>query len=267
MINIVSEKNVLNHKIIDKSSAYDIIRNDKTGIYEVIRVINKKPVFLDEHFLRLQKSIKLANIDYEVNYKCFVDNINLLIEHNEFLNCNIRITFNYDKILKEVDVLYYFIKSFYPDRYYYDSGIHTILIEKERENPNIKRNSTKYREEIDNMLKLNSAYEAILISDGLISEGSKSNVFFVKGNMLITSLDKNVLLGVTRSKVLEIAKELKFDIVKRKIFVREIEEFDAAFITGTSNNVLPINSINDYKLNSVNNGIVKKLMCEYEKLL
>lgn len=267
MINIVSEKNILNNKIINKDNAYQIINNDKTGIYEVIRVINRKPVFLQEHFIRLQKSIKLSNIDYDLNYKCFVDDIILLIEQNEFSNCNIRITFDYDKILKKASVLYYFIKSSYPSKEYYTVGIHTILVERERKNPNIKKNSLKYREEIDSVLRLNNAYEAILISDKFISEGSKSNVFFVKGNTLITALDKNVLLGVTRNKVLELAKELKVNIEKRRIQVSEIKEFDAAFITGTSNNVLPINSINDYNFDSMNNIIVKKLMFKYEELL
>ncbi len=162
----------------------------------------------------------------------------------------------------------YFVKSFYPDKSYYESGIHTVTLIKERENPNIKKVSKNYRDEIDMLLAENNAFEAILVNhDKTISEGSKSNAFFVKGNSIITARDEDVLLGVTRSKVLELAQNLNIEIIKRKINIEEIKEFDAAFITGTSNNVLPIKSVDDIILNSCENEVVLKLMNGYERLI
>lgn len=271
MINIVSEKNVLNGNVIDKNATNKLIEEDKTRIYEVIRVINNKPVFLLEHYERLINSIRLSNLEANINYDSFKNCINLLISENEtnhlndLSNCNIRVSFD----LKDEPLLFmYFIKSFYPDKSYYETGIHTITIIKERENPNIKKNAKSYRDEIDLLLKENEAFEAILVNfDKTISEGSKSNVFFVKGNSLITAEDGDVLLGVTRNKVLEIAENSNINIVKRKINLEEINGFDAAFITGTSNNVLPIKTINDILLKSTTNEVVIKLMKEYEKLI
>ncbi len=265
MINIVSEKNVLNGRIIDKNTTNKLIEEDKTRIYEVIRVINNKPVFLLEHYERLVNSIKLSNLDTDINYDSFTNCIDLLISENDLRDCNIRVSFD----LKEEPLLFmYFVKSFYPDKSYYETGIHTITIIKERENPNIKKNTKSYRDEIDLLLKENEAFEAILVNfDKTISEGSKSNVFFVKGNSLITAEDNDVLLGVTRNKVLEIAENSNINIIKRKINLEEINSFDAAFITGTSNNVLPIKTINDIILKSTTNEVVITLMKEYEKII
>jgi len=265
MINIVSEKNVLNGRIIDKNTTNKLIEEDKTRIYEVIRVINNKPVFLLEHYERLVNSIKLSNLDTDINYDSFTNCIDLLISENDLRDCNIRVSFD----LKEEPLLFmYFVKSFYPDKSYYETGIHTITIIKERENPNIKKNAKSYRDEIDLLLKENEAFEAILVNfDKTISEGSKSNVFFVKGNSLITAEDNDVLLGVTRNKVLEIAENSNINIIKRKINLEEINSFDAAFITGTSNNVLPIKTINDILLKSTTNEVVITLMKEYEKII
>ncbi len=265
MINIVSEKNVLNGRIIDKNTTNKLIEEDKTRIYEVIRVINNKPVFLLEHYERLVNSIKLSNLDTDINYDSFTNCIDLLISENDLRDCNIRVSFD----LKEEPLLFmYFVKSFYPDKSYYETGIHTITIIKERENPNIKKNAKSYRDEIDLLLKENEAFEAILVNfDKTISEGSKSNVFFVKGNSLITAEDNDVLLGVTRNKVLEIAENSNINIIKRKINLEEINSFDAAFITGTSNNVLPIKTINDIILKSTTNEVVITLMKEYEKII
>jgi len=205
------------------------------------------------------------NLDTDINYDSFTNCIDLLISENDLRDCNIRVSFD----LKEEPLLFmYFVKSFYPDKSYYETGIHTITIIKERENPNIKKNTKSYRDEIDLLLKENEAFEAILVNfDKTISEGSKSNVFFVKGNSLITAEDNDVLLGVTRNKVLEIAENSNINIIKRKINLEEINSFDAAFITGTSNNVLPIKTINDIILKSTTNEVVITLMKEYEKII
>lgn len=265
MINVISDSNVLNGVVVNKEKIEEVINNDTTRIYEVIRVIKRNPAFLYEHYNRFANSIKLSNIDYNIKFEDFKSSIMLLINNNNFENCNIRVSFD----MKDVPLLaMYFIKSFYPDRNFYENGIHTVTIVKERENPNIKKNTVTYRDEIDKVLKEQNAFEAILVNhDETISEGSKSNVFFVKNNSLITARDEDILLGVTRSKVIEIAEKIGIKVEKRKINVNEINNFDAAFITGTSNNVLPIRTINAIILNSTNNEIVKKLMIQYEELL
>jgi len=96
-------------------------------------------------------------------------------------------------------------------------------------------------------------------NDETISEGSKSNVFFVLDESIITSPDSQVLLGVTRSKVIEVCKNNGIDVIKRNIYFNELKDFEGAFITGTSNDVLPIKTIDDIVYNSSHNEIVKKV--------
>ncbi|MDD4437503.1 MAG: aminotransferase class IV, partial [Tissierellia bacterium] len=103
-------------------------------------------------------------------------------------------------------------------------------------------------------------FEAILINhDNTVSEGSKSNIFFVKGNKLITSPDSSVLLGVTRNKVISVCEENSIKVEKRIIGQDEIESFDGVFLTGTSNDVLPIKTIDQIVFNSSENEVVKKV--------
>lgn len=257
MIEIVSENNIRNGKIISKQEVEELIILDCTNIYEVIRVIDKKPVFLKEHFDRLCRSIELSNIEETLNFELFSRYIKLLIEKNKFVNCNIRVSFIFDN---ETQLIMYFVKSLYPPKDYYDNGINTIIIRKQRNNPNVKFYEKGFRDKIDEKLVDKKAYEAILVNeDDIVSEGSKSNVFFVEGESIITSLDKDVLLGVTRSKVLQLCEENKIKVIKRKILLSEIKDFDAAFITGTSNNVLPIKYIDSIEYNSSTNKRVKQI--------
>ncbi len=130
----------------------------------------------------------------------------------------------------------------------------------ERANPNIKSYQKELKDNVARIMEENNAFEAILINhDDTVSEGSKSNVFFVKGNKLITSPDSAVLLGVTRSKVISVCMGNSIEVEKRIIKFDEIKNFDGAFITGTSNDVLPIRTIDDMFFNSSENEVVKRV--------
>ncbi len=156
--------------------------------------------------------------------------------------------------------LMYFVKSYYPENEFYEKGIHVVMVNKHRKEPNIKFYESDLRESIDKVLSRKNAFEAILVNDDdTISEGSKSNVFFVKGDSLITSKDSSVLLGVTREKVIDVCNGNGIKVEKRDIYISELKFMDGAFITGTSINVLPIKDIDDIVLDSSSNEIVKRV--------
>lgn len=255
-INIVSEKNVKNGEIISKNQLEELLKQDSAKIYEVIRVIDKKPIFLKEHFERMMRSIELSGLNSKIEYKDYKKSIEILIKENNFENNNIRVSFF---IEDEPIYLMYFVKSSYPPDSFYKNGINVVMVKKHRKDPNIKFFESSLRETVDKILSEKEAFEAILVNDDdTISEGSKSNVFFVKGDWLITSKDSSVLLGVTREKVIDICNRNGIKVEKRDISVSELELFDGAFITGTSINVLPIKNVDDILYDSSLNYIVKK---------
>ncbi|MFA9423968.1 MAG: aminotransferase class IV, partial [Sedimentibacter sp.] len=144
--------------------------------------------------------------------------------------------------------------------------IHTITIKIQRTNPNIKAYTKDFKDTVEKVIDETKSFEAILINDdNTISEGSKSNVFFVKGERLITSLDDEVLLGVTRNKVIEVCKKNDIEVERRVIEFKELNSFDGAFITGTSNDVLPIKTIDDITYNSAENQVIMKVSKLYLK--
>lgn len=257
MINVVSEKNIINGRLISKQSLYELLEQDTAKIYEVIRVIDKKPIFLKEHLERLNNSLNLSGYNETLEFNRFKASVELLIAENEFTNCNIRVSF----FIKDDEpvVLMYYVKSSYPTAEMFKNGIYVITLKKHRKNPNVKFFETELRDSIDKSLSEKGAFEAILVNnDDTISEGSKSNVFFVCDDKLVTSMDSEVLLGVTRGKVVEVCERNGIIVEKRRINISELKKFDGAFITGTSNNVLPIRAIDDIVYDSVNNKTVNK---------
>lgn len=245
----------MNGQIISREEIEALVNEAK--IYEVIRVIEGKTIFLKEHFDRMNESIRLSKAKGTLNYDEFKRSADLLIKENSFKNCNIRVSYLFNN---EPLSLFYFIKSYYPSEEEFKEGIHTVTIKIERENPNVKSYKKDFKEKVSRIMEENNAFEAILINhDHTVSEGSRSNVFFVKDSKLITSPDSAVLLGVTRSKVISLCQEKSIEIEKRIINFDEIKDFDGAFITGTSNDVLPIKSIDTMILNSSENKVVKRV--------
>lgn len=102
---------------------------------------------------------------------------------------------------------------------------------------------------LDLVMGLYDAYEhnakaAILCDvDGNITEGPGFNVFIVKGNQIVTP-DIGVLEGITRRSVLEIARELGYEIGERPISRDEPLDADEVFATSTAGGIMPITKLN-----------------------
>lgn len=229
-------------------------------IYEVLRVINKKPIFLENHLERMKNSFELINEEFELTYEKISTEIHDLIERENKSYGNIKITYGVnEKILKV-----FFVEHSYPCEEMYKSGVKTILYFGERENPNAKIINDSFREKVNNEIKEQNAYEAILVDkNGYITEGSKSNIFMVKGSKLLTSPTKAVLPGVTRGEIMDIAKKLGIEVEEVEYKYSDIDKLDGMFISGTSPKVLPIKEVNNIKLDH-NNSIIKELMTEYD---
>jgi len=229
-------------------------------IYEVLRVINGKSIFLENHLSRMKNSFELINEKFTLTYEEISRKIDDLIKFENKVEGNIKITYGvHEKILK-----IFFIEHSYPSNEMYETGVKTILYFGERNNPNAKIVDDNFREKVNSEIKEKNVYEAILVNkNGYITEGSKSNIFMVKDNELLTSPINEVLPGVTRGKIIKIAEKLGIKVKEVEYKYSDIDKLDGMFISGTSPNILPIKSVNNINLDS-NNDIIRKLAMEYD---
>ncbi|WP_099189178.1 aminotransferase class IV [Tepidibacter mesophilus] len=264
MIQIEGKYYILNGVINNVEKQMNFSENSNASIYEVVRVINGKILFLEQHLERLFKSAEILGFKLNASKLRIVQDINILIGKNNCKDINIKLIFcDLDK--EEQKSMIFCIKSYYPDEQMYEMGISTIIYHSEREKPNAKVGNNELREKINNELKVKNAFEALLVNkEGLITEGSRSNMFFIKGEFIYTAPPQNVLLGVTRNIVVDICKRLDIKIKEICINENDIYCLDGAFMTGTSVDVLPIRNIEKYNLDSANNPIINKIIKEYD---
>ena len=90
------------------------------------------------------------------------------------------------------------------------------------------------------------AAEAIMVRDGVVTEGSHANVVAVFAGVIRTHpLNNFILPGITRGVVLELARTMGIEVVERAFSQTELYEADELFIVGTTTDVMPIVRVDD----------------------
>jgi len=239
------------------------------SIYEVLRVEDGVPAFPDYHISRLFNSLKLEKIKIVKDKNNLIKNIFEIIKENKLRRGRIKIILQFPDFPESFNFneLYYQTTNTFPPAEYYQKGVKTILCNVVRDLPNVKIVNTEARNQANKKIKETGAYEAILLNPkGYLTEGSRSNLFFIKNKQLFTPHDENVLQGIARKNVTEICREKNLDLVIKNIHYTELTEFDASFLTGTSPKILPVNQVNDLQYD-VQNKLMRKLMEAYDKKL
>lgn len=110
--------------------------------------------------------------------------------------------------------------------------------------------------------------EAIFLnSRGKIAEGSAMNIFIVRDDTLITpAITNDILEGITRRSVIEIAQSLDIKVEEREVDKSELVVADELFLTGTAAQIAPISKIEQYKLNR-QNPITAKIQMAMRQIL
>lgn len=237
-------------------------------VYEVIKIIRSLPVFFDEHMQRMRNSMRSASLraDGKVVESLVRASVVQLLQANPVQRNNIRVTLVFNQQASLQHTVVQFIASSYPSADDYRNGVPVATLQAERHNPTAKIEDRPLRERANQLIRQNALYEVLYVDqNGEITEGSRSNVFFVKGQNIITAPHQRVLGGITREKVLECCKQHGFALELRCLPQTELPAIDAMFLTGTSPCVLPINNCNSASY-IVDSPIVDVLAKAYAKM-
>jgi len=258
VVDCVSNMILQDGQIVDATTV-DIPQN-AVVIYDVLRVMDSVPLYLEDHSERFFKSFLLSGREKPFADSVFAENILSFIKQFGLKDGNIRCVYS---IAESTQFLVYEIKHSYPTAEMYAQGVECGTFQGERSNPNVKQEAAVKTNAYKKIAET-GVYEVLLVDmQGNVTEGSKSNTFFVKDGTVITALAEDVLCGITRLQILDIIRELQIPLEERKISLDEIAGFDAAFVSGTSPKVLPIRAIEDRKYD-VANPIVKQIAQAYD---
>jgi len=104
--------------------------------------------------------------------------------------------------------------------------------------------------------------EAILLdTKGYVAEGPGENVFAVKNGTLYTpEAESSILPGITRASVIELARDMGYEVVEKRMTKEELLSADEAFFTGTAAEIAPIREIDDVTIGGGKKGEVTSVI-------
>jgi branched-chain amino acid aminotransferase len=253
-------------------SVNDLIVLRGYGVFDFMRTYNRRPFYLKEHIERLENSARLINLELSWSsdeiYNAVMETVEKNPHHKE---CNIRIVctggISPDGVIPQGNgklIIMVTAKHELP-AWWYSDGASIITVNTERFLPGAK--STNYLGAVmaQQEAKRRGAIEAIYIDrNNNIKEGTTTNIFFFKGNRMITG-KRDILSGVTRGVVLKLT-ENEFETELRDVPLGEVEDFDEAFITASNKEIVPVVKINDMVIGSGKPGKnTKKIMDMFRK--
>jgi branched-chain amino acid aminotransferase len=239
----------------------------KQSIYEVIRLMDSVPLFLEKHLERMNRSARLAGVQQNFDPGTAKAMISKLTLANKIETGNVKLVFTLDQSKDNNGLVAFFIPHSYPTPEMYCDGVELQTLRAGRPNPNAKITNLPLRAQANQLIAENSIYEVLLINEQeLITEGSRSNIFFVRDNQVITPPEALVLPGITRNCVIEICRNHQIPLTERKIHFAELSSFSAAFLTGTSPKVLPVREIDGVGF-LTNNPLQLRILTLYNQLI
>ncbi|MBN2523019.1 MAG: aminotransferase class IV [Bacteroidales bacterium] len=254
--------------VIDNKSyrSYDInnqFNNSKYLFYEVLRTTQGILIFIEDHLERLMSALKTYNYSHLFHENDAKENLTNLLLLNRYKQGNIK--FLCRPLKSKLVYASYYIPHLYPDEAHYKCGVDLLTFRIERNNPQIKqiKINNYIKNKIQNVLLKEPAYEILLINHkGFITEGSRSNFFLIKNDTIYSASEKYILPGITRKYVLEIIKNSNIKLKETDIALQDLEDYESAFITGTSPKVLPVRKIDNFLFNP-DNPVLGTIMRKY----
>ncbi len=236
------------------------------SVYEVIRLMEGVPLFLEDHFFRMERSAHLIGRTLYWTMADIEHSIRRLAEANRVLLGNVKLMVQWDREDKG-EMFACFIPHRYPTPEELRKGVAVSFLEAQRDNPNAKIQNESLRERAEHLMETRNVYEILLTdASGHLSEGSRSNFFLINDDELITAPLASVLPGITRGKVLEIAYARGVAVRQRPIHRDELPEAQAAFLTGTSPGVLPVARLDDLGL-PVDLPLLRQLQTDFDSMV
>ncbi|MGH7475194.1 MAG: D-amino acid aminotransferase [Longimicrobiales bacterium] len=221
------------------------------GVYEVVRVYDGRPLLLDEHLERLGEG--LAAIEIRLPRMDLAGIARRLIEQNDLGTADATI---YVQVTRGVaprkhafpeagcePTVFIAARAFkqHPDSYF-DDGVAAIAVGDDRwARCDIKSVSLLPNVLANQRAHAAGAFEALYVRDGILIEGSHSNLFGVLDGQLLTYPACNYILnGITRRQVLSFARELGIPGGEGLLPLARLAEIEELFLSGTTTEVMPI---------------------------
>ncbi|WP_415735744.1 D-amino-acid transaminase [Lacicoccus alkaliphilus] len=244
------------------------------GVYEVVRIYDGRFFTLDEHADRLMRSAEEVMIK-GLEREEIIEILHEIKERNGITDGALYIQVSRGIAPRDhgfpdgsKPVIYASIRSSKRPEQQMESGVRAVTTEDYRwlkchvKSLNLLANVMEKQHAVEN-----GAKETIMHRDGVVTEGSSTNVFMVKNGILFTHPADNLILnGITRLEVLKLAEENDIPFREEGFTVSDMSEADEVFYTSTTQEITPVINIDGRKVGDGSvGGTTRRLQSFFNK--
>ncbi len=243
------------------------------GVFDYFRALNGRALFVEDYLDRFYRSAALLYLTPPCSKAELQARIQALLDANGEEKAGIRLVLtggyaldSYTPVNPNLLILQHPYASF--PAWGYEKGIRLLTYHFQRETPVAKTINYVTGIRILGWLKEHGG-DAVLYHDGThVKESDRSNFFFIDAAGCLVTPETEVLPGITRKKVIELAKEKGMEVVERRVALTEIYQAEEAFITSSIKGVLPVTTIDDQVIGSGKPGpLSQQLGAAFEELV
>ncbi|WP_411681672.1 aminotransferase class IV [Clostridium thailandense] len=246
---------ILNGEIADGESAFlDQGLYFGRGLFETILVKNK-PLFIEEHLNRINAGLKVIGINRKVQEDDIINAVSKL----KCMDCVLKL------VVTEKNIIFTVRKNNYTKEQY-EKGF-KVKISSVKRNQYSRLTYLKSLNYLENILEhdkcITEGYNEVLFFnvENNLSEGSVSNVYFIKNNKIYTpSIECGLLNGTVRKFIIN-----NFEVVEGKFNKDTLMNADGIFLTNSVMGVMKVSNLCDKKLDD--NVIIENIKEYYENYI
>lgn len=240
------------------------------AVYEVFKFLGKRPIFLEDHFRRLQRGLREIEITNPWTDQAFAKMTRELLERTTFDDGIVYVQVTRGEMPRahfypdemKPTALAYSRRFNFPDETKKERGVRIITTVDQRwhhcdvKSVNLLANALAKKK-----AQRANADEALLIAGGSVREGASSSFFAVRDGRVITHpLDEYILPGVVRDRTIGYALGAKIRVDERPLREEELFDLDEAFLTSTTLGVMPVTEIDGRVIGNSRRGEVTTLL-------
>jgi len=243
-----------------KTDLYSQTLHYGNGVFEGIRAYNTNQgvsVFkAKEHYERLLYSAKKMHINVPYTINEMIEISYELLEKNNLDDAYIRplVYLGANMALQPTNEVHFMMSAWKWGKLLGDNQLRVMTSSFQRPNPKSCFVQAKVVGHYTNSILATTeakqkGYDEALLTDcdNFIAEGPGANFFYEKNGELFTAPLGNILNGITRQTIFELAKKLNIKLTEKKFTKEDVYQADGAFFTGTAAEVAPIKSLDDFE--------------------
>ncbi|HEU4552479.1 MAG TPA: aminotransferase class IV [Chitinophaga sp.] len=214
------------------------------GIFDFFKTVHNKPVFLDDHLRRFYQSADQMRLPVRQSPAALKAVIHELIQRNNIPDAGIRISCTggitgdgYSITSPNLVITQQPLSPLAADAF--EKGLTLLSYNHQRQLPEIKTIDYLMAIWLQPLVQQQQADDLLYFRHGLVTECPRANIFIVTEDDTVVTPGRNILKGITRKHVLQLAQDL-YKVAERDVTLDELRTAKEVFICSTTKYILPV---------------------------